>query len=571
MKQLHTRFLISILVAALLAATFSLPVAAAKSREDQIREQMAANSAAWIIANNAGDYATCEKLHEANVKLAAQLAGSSGNASYDGATGKWTITDSNGNTTTSASSQTGASNNVTYTTTGSSGTKSKTTTTTYSNDSINSYYNAGGTNSGLNTSYNNAAKQQFDNESYRGPEDAAKETAREEANVAKKLLGLTDAQAAKLQSELETTKEVWLQAYADYEEAVETGDTAAAAAAQAEMEKASTAAEELRAGYGYSAKTYGREDGGSFEGGTGGSGGSSGGGSTTPELVRTYSITSSAGSGGSISPAGTVTVNEGEAKTFTISANTGYQIQSVTVDGVNQGAIGTYTFSNVTAAHSISATFAKKTFTITAAAGSGGTISPSGTSTVEYGRSKTFTIIPAAGFEIESVIVDGVNQGAIGTYTFSNVTAAHSISATFRANGEISLPDGLKLTDSEGVDLDGATIKSGYGIFTSIRAEYSGVTGVELKLTYNFGEGNETVKLEETGTKTFELPANPSSPTNKRCVYIPVATPDGTYTITLTMTAKNAAGETLTVTATAQIEVKGNMYEDDFTGNSGRH
>ncbi|MBP9867100.1 MAG: DUF5011 domain-containing protein, partial [Candidatus Pacebacteria bacterium] len=30
-----------------------------------------------------------------------------------------------------------------------------------------------------------------------------------------------------------------------------------------------------------------------------------------------------------------------------------------------------------------------------------------------------------------SVVVDGVNQGAISSYTFSNVTSGHSISATF--------------------------------------------------------------------------------------------------------------------------------------------
>ena len=55
---------------------------------------------------------------------------------------------------------------------------------------------------------------------------------------------------------------------------------------------------------------------------------------------------------------------------------------------------------------------------------------------------------------------------------------------------------------------------------------------------------------------------------NKRCIYIPVETADGTYTLTFTVTAKNAAGEALSDTQTATVVVKGNMYEDDFTGDS---
>ncbi|MCB6344067.1 S-layer homology domain-containing protein [Enterocloster lavalensis] len=73
--------------------------------------------------------------------------------------------------------------------------------------------------------------------------------------------------------------------------------------------------------------------------------------------------------------------------------------------------------------------------TITASAGTGGSISPSGTITVNSGESKTFTISANSNYSISSVTVDGVNQGAISSYTFSNVTDNHTISATFRYNG----------------------------------------------------------------------------------------------------------------------------------------
>lgn len=75
-------------------------------------------------------------------------------------------------------------------------------------------------------------------------------------------------------------------------------------------------------------------------------------------VANAYTITASAGNGGSISPT-SATVSHGGSQTFTISAYSGNHIVDVKVDGVSMGAVGTYTFSNVTAAHSISATFAK--------------------------------------------------------------------------------------------------------------------------------------------------------------------------------------------------------------------
>ena len=146
---------------------------------------------------------------------------------------------------------------------------------------------------------------------------------------------------------------------------------------------------------------------------------------------KELAISASAGAGGSISPNGTVKVKYGEDKTFTITPNTGYEIKSVTVDGTNKGKLSSFTFNDVKEAHSISATFVKKQFSITASAGAGGKISPSGTATVSYGDDKTYTITPNTGYEIKSVTVDGVNKGKISAYTFDDIKAAHTISATF--------------------------------------------------------------------------------------------------------------------------------------------
>ncbi len=73
--------------------------------------------------------------------------------------------------------------------------------------------------------------------------------------------------------------------------------------------------------------------------------------------VNQWVLTASAGAGGSITPSGAVGVAQGANQAFTIAATGGGSITGVTVDGVSQGAIASYTFTNVTADHTISATF----------------------------------------------------------------------------------------------------------------------------------------------------------------------------------------------------------------------
>jgi hypothetical protein len=80
---------------------------------------------------------------------------------------------------------------------------------------------------------------------------------------------------------------------------------------------------------------------------------------------------------------------------------------------------------------SVSAAFTLKTYTINASAGSYGSISPSGATTVAYGGSQAYTITAVAGYQVEDVKVDGSSVGPLSSYTFSNVAANHAIQATF--------------------------------------------------------------------------------------------------------------------------------------------
>ena len=76
---------------------------------------------------------------------------------------------------------------------------------------------------------------------------------------------------------------------------------------------------------------------------------------------NSYVIAATASAGGTITPAGSVVVNAGNNQAFAIAANSCYAITDVKVDGVSQGAITAYTFSNVTASHTIAATFSAPT------------------------------------------------------------------------------------------------------------------------------------------------------------------------------------------------------------------
>ena len=218
--------------------------------------------------------------------------------------------------------------------------------------------------------------------------------------------------------------------------------------------------------------------------------------------VQTWTLSASAGAGGSIAPSGAIVVNDGASQAFAIAPASCYDIADALADGVSQGAIATYTFSNVHASHTIAASFALRGYTIAASAGTGGSISPSGSPAVNCGASQAFTITPTPGYHVSDVVVDGVSQGAVSSYAFVNVAATHTIAASFELNvytitasaeggvtispeGAVSVPHGADLSFSfhadachyvEAVIIDGAAIAftsdSSY-TFTNVQANHS--------------------------------------------------------------------------------------------------
>ena len=75
-------------------------------------------------------------------------------------------------------------------------------------------------------------------------------------------------------------------------------------------------------------------------------------------------------------------------------------------------------------------------FTIEATVSGSGSISPSGTISVAAGSNQTITFAPDSGYYVSSVVVDGQSVSWTGnSYTFTNVTANHTITVTFAKSG----------------------------------------------------------------------------------------------------------------------------------------
>jgi len=159
------------------------------------------------------------------------------------------------------------------------------------------------------------------------------------------------------------------------------------------------------------------------------------------------------------------------------------------------------------------------TYTISATAGTGGKITPSNSVSVNYGASQTFTITPSTGYRIADVKVDGVSVGAVSTYTFSNVTANHTIKATFKRVPHIKVnPVSLDfdkvvtgMTKKQGITISNA----GAETMTVSKVEIIGKDGTSFSLP-------QTVPTTINTSVSINLMVNftPTSPGRKNAVLL---------------------------------------------------
>ena len=112
---------------------------------------------------------------------------------------------------------------------------------------------------------------------------------------------------------------------------------------------------------------------------------------------------------------------------------------------------------------------AVSTYSITASAGTHGTISPSGNVTVNEGANQSFSVTPDQGYYVSNVLVDNASVGATSLYTFNNVSQDHTITASFALNNRVpnanagadqtkSVSDTVTLDGSGSSDADGDSL-----------------------------------------------------------------------------------------------------------------
>lgn len=156
--------------------------------------------------------------------------------------------------------------------------------------------------------------------------------------------------------------------------------------------------------------------------------------STSPEVPQ-FLVSTVAGIGGSLSPAKTQ-VRQGANTSLTIKVEPGYKIDSVTGCGGNLDG-NQFTTGAVNSACTVTASFKKLTFSVTATASVGGTVTPT-SQQVEHGNSTTVEIKPQLNYAIRTVSgCSGQLQNEI--YRTGSITANCHINAEF-------LPTAIQVT-----------------------------------------------------------------------------------------------------------------------------
>jgi hypothetical protein len=151
--------------------------------------------------------------------------------------------------------------------------------------------------------------------------------------------------------------------------------------------------------------------------------------------------------GGPISGSGSFVAQFGSSVAFAIIPDPGFSILDVVVDGVSRGPVSEVSVFVRFPEHAVGARFIE-CCTVTARAGSGGFISPSGAVHAPFGASSPFHIggevLPLRPsdprFVISDVLIDGTsmgpdavsdNGGVRGDFVFENVRDDHTIEARF--------------------------------------------------------------------------------------------------------------------------------------------
>ena len=187
--------------------------------------------------------------------------------------------------------------------------------------------------------------------------------------------------------------------------------------------------------------------------------------------IDRWTITASAGPGGSVTPGGAVPVVEGASQGFSIRPDPGSHVLGLTVDGGAVTPDTSYTFSDVTAGHTLAATFSADQYPLTVSTVGGGTVTKvPDQASYAYGTIVELDPVPAAGWAFAGWSGDtsgsgdpvslAVNGSRAVTATFVDV-AAPVVTLSAPVGGEAwgqGTPREIRWTASDNAGVDSVDV-----------------------------------------------------------------------------------------------------------------
>ncbi len=152
-----------------------------------------------------------------------------------------------------------------------------------------------------------------------------------------------------------------------------------------------------------------------------------------------YAINLASDSNGSISCSPNP-VPHGSSATCTLSPNSGYHINTVTGCGGTLSG-NSFTTGIIISDCTVSASFARIHYTVSASAGEGGSISPA-SAIVTDGGTVSFTLLPDNGYTAASVVSDCGGSLSGNLFTTDNISGSCSVSVYFEPGFTLELDDG---------------------------------------------------------------------------------------------------------------------------------
>jgi hypothetical protein len=167
-----------------------------------------------------------------------------------------------------------------------------------------------------------------------------------------------------------------------------------------------------------------------------------------------YTVSATVSPSGAGKVENTGTYDAGEEVALRAVPNEGYDFIGWILNSQNVSGDLEYVYGPLEKNISLTASFKAKearTFRIeSGTANQGGKISPNGDNFVQEGKSATYKMVPDSGYRVHAVAVDGVNIGAVDSYTFNDVYEEHSIAVSF----EVIPKEAVTRSDSRGNNTD---------------------------------------------------------------------------------------------------------------------